>query len=67
MHSNIKLITASKAQRSYHIAGRKMTMDDLPVPKGDWVEHNSRKNSSYNAVLLVGIAIFASTIGFVKV
>ncbi|VVC37401.1 Deltamethrin resistance protein prag01 [Cinara cedri] len=39
---------------------RLVTMDDMPVPKGDWIEHNAKRNQKYNAVLAVG---FISLIG----
>ncbi|XP_023164133.1 uncharacterized protein LOC111594880 [Drosophila hydei] len=42
------------------------TMNDLPVPAGDWKEQHSRNNTKYNAALLTGILVLAGTIGFVK-
>ncbi|KAH8246036.1 hypothetical protein KR026_011741 [Drosophila bipectinata] len=42
------------------------TMNDLPVPAGDWKEQHSQQNSKYNAVLLTGILVLAGTIGFVS-
>ncbi|EDW76730.1 uncharacterized protein Dwil_GK19773 [Drosophila willistoni] len=42
------------------------TMNDLPVPAGDWREQHSQQNAKYNAVLAAGVLILAGTIGFVK-
>ncbi|XP_036220061.1 uncharacterized protein COX7B [Bactrocera oleae] len=42
------------------------TLNDLPVPAGDWQEHYSRQNTKYNAWLLGGLLFLAGTIGFVK-
>lgn len=53
------------SRASYHGSGIKTTMDDLPVPQGDWKENHSRKNAKYNAVLLTGIAALAGTIALV--
>lgn len=53
--------------RAYHDANHKpQTMDDLPVPQGDWQDEYARKNRTYNAVLFAGIAILATTISVVK-
>uniref|UniRef100_T1H7H8 Deltamethrin resistance protein prag01 domain-containing protein n=1 Tax=Megaselia scalaris TaxID=36166 RepID=T1H7H8_MEGSC len=43
--------------------GHKVTMNDLPVPQGDW--KLTLENSKFNA-LVAGIAVLAGTIGFVK-
>lgn len=42
------------------------TMNDLPVPSGDWQEQYARQNAKHNAWLIAGIAILTGTIGFVK-
>ncbi|TDG52975.1 hypothetical protein AWZ03_000518 [Drosophila navojoa] len=55
------------SRAAYHGGHHKhSTMDDLPVPAGDWQEQYSRNNTKYNATLLTGILILAGTIGFVK-
>ncbi|XP_061392565.1 uncharacterized protein LOC133328028 [Musca vetustissima] len=54
------------SRASYHGSGVKVTMDDLPVPQGDWKEHHTRQNSKYNAVLAAGIAALVGTIALVK-
>lgn len=43
----------------------KVTMDDMPVPQGDWKEHHSRQNAKYNAVLLTGVAALVGTLALV--
>ncbi|CAD7003582.1 uncharacterized protein LOC101450794 [Ceratitis capitata] len=42
------------------------TLDDLPVPAGDWKENYARQNAKYNAWLAAGVLFLAGTIGFVK-
>lgn len=42
------------------------TMNDLPVPAGDWKEQHSQNNTKYNVTLLTGILVLAGTIGFVS-
>ncbi|XP_039966528.1 uncharacterized protein LOC126763717 [Bactrocera neohumeralis] len=42
------------------------TLNDLPVPEGDWQEQHSRQNAKYNAWLVGGVLLLAGTIGFVK-
>ncbi|XP_055843262.1 uncharacterized protein LOC129910044 [Episyrphus balteatus] len=56
------------SRAAYHAGGhhKPSTMNDLPVPEGDWQEHHSRQNSKYNAVLLTGILVLAGSIGFAK-
>lgn len=55
------------SRAAYHGGHHKhSTMDDLPVPSGDWQEQYSRNNTKYNATLLTGILILAGTIGFVS-
>ncbi|KAH8380507.1 hypothetical protein KR009_011151 [Drosophila setifemur] len=56
------------SRAAYHAGGhhKHSTMNDLPVPAGDWNEQHSQQNSKYNAVLLTGILVLAGTIGFVK-
>ncbi|XP_036336367.1 uncharacterized protein LOC118746621 [Rhagoletis pomonella] len=45
---------------------QKTTLNDLPVPEGDWKEHYTRQNTKYNAWLITGVLFLAGTIGFVK-
>lgn len=70
-HLNIlscSLISAGALSRAaYHGGhGPHSTMNDLPVPAGDWKEQHSQKNAKYNAALITGILVLAGTIGFVK-
>ncbi|XP_055378820.1 uncharacterized protein LOC129610310 [Condylostylus longicornis] len=52
----------------YHHQGpyKHSTMDDLPVPQGDWQEDYQRKQTKYNAVLATGILMLVSAIGLAK-
>ncbi|XP_062559468.1 uncharacterized protein LOC134224196 [Armigeres subalbatus] len=54
--------------RSYHGPSnfRVFTMNDLPVPEGDFFEEHRRKNRTYNAVLAAGIVIFGITFTIAK-
>lgn len=45
---------------------QRTTLNDLPVPAGDWQEQYSRQNAKHNAWLVAGLLFFAGTIGFVK-
>ncbi|XP_075160870.1 cytochrome c oxidase subunit 7B [Haematobia irritans] len=54
------------SRAAYHGSGVKVTMNDLPVPQGDWKEHHSRQNSKYNAVLFAGVAALVGTIALAK-
>ncbi|TMW47922.1 hypothetical protein DOY81_006996 [Sarcophaga bullata] len=55
------------SRAAYHGGhGHKVSMDDLPVPQGDWKEHHSRQNTKYNAVLLTGIAALVGTLALIK-
>lgn len=45
---------------------RESTMNDLPVPSGDWQEQYARQNARHNAWLVAGVVFLAGTIGFVK-
>ncbi|KAH8235149.1 hypothetical protein KR032_009300 [Drosophila birchii] len=56
------------SRAAYHGGGHHQhsTMNDLPVPAGDWKEQHSQQNAKYNAVLITGILVLAGTIGFVK-
>ncbi|XP_029732240.1 uncharacterized protein LOC115268366 [Aedes albopictus] len=54
--------------RSYHGPSnfRVFTMNDMPVPEGDFFEEHRRKNRTYNAVLGAGIIIFGITLTIAK-
>lgn len=56
------------SRAAYHGGGHHQhsTMNDLPVPAGDWKEQYSQNNSKYNAALVAGILVLAGTIGFVS-
>ncbi|KAH8366045.1 hypothetical protein KR093_008601 [Drosophila rubida] len=56
------------SRAAYHGGGHHQhsTMNDLPVPAGDWKEQYSQNQTKYNAALLTGILVLAGTIGFVK-
>lgn len=56
------------SRAAYHGHGhhKPSTMNDLPVPEGDWYEHHNRQNSKYNAVLITGVLVLAGTLGFAK-
>lgn len=52
---------------SYHGGEHKpTTMDDLPVPEGDWQEKYQEKQSKYNAILAGSILLFAGVVGYVS-
>jgi hypothetical protein len=40
------------------------TVDDLPVPHGSWEDKHNELQSKYNKQLIVGLAAFAATIGY---
>ncbi|KAH8307373.1 hypothetical protein KR044_010958 [Drosophila immigrans] len=56
------------SRAAYHGGGHHQhsTMNDLPVPAGDWKEQHSQNQTKYNAALLTGILVLAGTIGFVS-
>lgn len=56
------------SRAAYHGGGHHQhsTMNDLPVPAGDWKEQHSQNNAKYNAALVTGILVLAGTIGFVS-
>lgn len=41
--------------RNYHWHHRQQTMNDLPVPHGDFFEAYSKKQSRYNMMLAAGV------------
>lgn len=56
------------APRAYHGGEHHavQTVNDLPVPEGDWQEHNNTKNRTYNGVLAAGIVAFGVTLTLVS-
>lgn len=42
------------------------SFNQLPNPEGDWTENHQKKQSKYNAVLGVAVAVFAGTVLFVS-
>lgn len=56
------------APRAYHGGEHHavQTVNDLPVPEGDWQEHNNAKNRTYNGVLAAGIVAFGVTLTLVS-
>ncbi|XP_033241125.1 uncharacterized protein COX7B isoform X2 [Drosophila pseudoobscura] len=56
------------SRAAYHAGGHHQhsTMNDLPVPAGDWKEQYSQQNTKYNVILIAGVLVLAGTIGFVK-
>ncbi|XP_055627896.1 uncharacterized protein LOC129769567 [Toxorhynchites rutilus septentrionalis] len=59
---------AALLRRGYHGPSnfRVFTMNDMPVPEGDFFEEHNRKNRTYNAVLAAGIVIFGITFTIAK-
>ncbi|XP_037933367.1 uncharacterized protein LOC119668062 [Teleopsis dalmanni] len=58
---------AAITRAAYHDGGLKpSTMNDLPIPSGDWQEQYSRQNSKYNAVLILGVLTLVGTISIAK-
>ncbi|XP_034933748.1 uncharacterized protein [Chelonus insularis] len=56
-----------KSARGYHkeqVPFKFPTMDELPVPQGSWQEQYNRNQKTYNAALVIGIALLAGTITF---
>ncbi|XP_011187941.1 uncharacterized protein LOC105215625 [Zeugodacus cucurbitae] len=54
---------ASKAPSSpFADGGIHSTMNDLPIPEGDWQEHYNRRNLKNSAVLFVGIGSLISSL-----
>ncbi|XP_067633483.1 uncharacterized protein [Eurosta solidaginis] len=42
--------------------GERPTMNDLPIPDGDWAENYARKNMKNTFVLLTGIVMFTTSL-----
>lgn len=56
------------APRAYHGGEHHaiQTINDLPVPEGDWEELNNARNRKYNGVLAAGVVAFAVTLTLVS-
>lgn len=56
------------APRAYHGGEHHaiQTVNDLPVPEGDWQEHYNSRNRTYNGVLAAGIVAFGVTLTLVS-
>uniref|UniRef100_A0A0K8TPI7 Putative conserved plasma membrane protein n=1 Tax=Tabanus bromius TaxID=304241 RepID=A0A0K8TPI7_TABBR len=53
--------------RTYHGGHHKVaTMNDLPVPQGDWQEHYQKLQSKYNAILATGVVMLLAAVGLAK-
>ncbi|XP_067642563.1 uncharacterized protein COX7B [Eurosta solidaginis] len=58
---------AAMSRAAYHGGHhQRLSMNDMPVPEGDWKEQYTRNNARYNAVLVSGILFLAGTIAFVR-
>lgn len=56
--SHTAFLFSFAARRGYQTKHfRKVTMNDLPVPQGDFFELEAARNRKYNAILLGGIAL----------
>ncbi|KAG4073940.1 hypothetical protein HA402_014145 [Bradysia odoriphaga] len=61
--------SASFLSRSaaYHDGHHKITtMDDLPVPEGDWRERYQQTQSKNNAILAASFLFFVGVVGYIK-
>ncbi|XP_058117731.1 uncharacterized protein LOC131288422 [Anopheles ziemanni] len=58
--ASLAIRNAAFLARGYHGPSnfRVYTMNDMPVPEGDFFEEHRRKNRVYNAMLGAGIVIF---------
>ncbi|XP_065092564.1 uncharacterized protein LOC135713386 [Ochlerotatus camptorhynchus] len=66
--SSVAVRNAAFFARGYHGPSnfRVFTMNDLPVPEGDFFEEHRRKNRTYNAVLATGIVVFGIVVTIAK-
>lgn len=39
----------------------RVTLNDLPVPSGSWLEHHNKRNSKWNLLLAISAGTFAVT------
>lgn len=52
---------------SYHDGHQRVsTMDDLPVPEGDWTEAHQKKQAKYNITLAASVVFFLGTLSYVR-
>ncbi|XP_036334627.1 uncharacterized protein LOC118745208 [Rhagoletis pomonella] len=57
------LRNASKAPSTpFADGGPHCTMNDLPIPEGDWQEDYTRKNMKNTAILMLGIGSFITSL-----
>ncbi|XP_055534174.1 uncharacterized protein LOC129723781 [Wyeomyia smithii] len=66
--ANLAVRNGALLTRSYHGPSnfRVFTMNDMPVPEGDFFEEHRRRNRTYNAVLGAGILVFGITFTIAK-
>ncbi|XP_055597711.1 uncharacterized protein LOC129747488 [Uranotaenia lowii] len=65
--TNLAVRNTAVLSRDYHAHNfRVFTMNDMPVPEGDFFEQHARKNRVYNAVLAAGIVIFGITVSVAR-
>ncbi|XP_058829675.1 uncharacterized protein LOC131688985 [Topomyia yanbarensis] len=58
---------AAFLSRGYHEGHHHVcTMNEMPVPEGDFFEEHNRRNRTYNTVLAAGLAIFGVTLTIAK-
>jgi hypothetical protein len=59
-------LSVAALSRAYHAKHPSPTVNDLPVPQGDFFEEHARKNRGYNRVLILGISVFAVALTIVS-
>ncbi|XP_058450268.1 uncharacterized protein LOC131429863 [Malaya genurostris] len=68
--ANLAVRNAAFLSRAYHKPKnpnfRQMTMNDNPIPEGDFFEEHARKNRIYNTWLVIGIITFGATVYVAK-
>lgn len=66
--ANLAVRNAAFLSRGYHGPSnfRVYTMNDMPVPEGDFFEQHRAKNRVYNTILAAGIVIFGITFTVAK-
>ncbi|KAK9498725.1 hypothetical protein O3M35_003295 [Rhynocoris fuscipes] len=60
--NNKSVLAPTVRLASYAGDTRPVTMDDLPVPAGDWETQNKAKQAKNNMILGAGLAFFIFTI-----
>lgn len=55
-------------KRGYHGVGqgKQPTMNDMPVPEGDFFQLHAQRQAKYNRALIVGILTLTGTVFFAK-